>query len=115
MEIIFLLIIFFGGMIFGVEYTKNRIAKNIQRIAEKQEAEEEEHDPKVLPLRFETYPDTQIVYCYNRETNDFLAQADNMDDLLQRVQDRFPKMEMIAHRGELEAMVDLTLTWNPTK
>lgn len=102
-------------MIFGIEYTKNRITNNLRQMAEEAEEEENAGDPSVLPLKFETHDGMEMVYCFNRDTDEFLAQASDMSVLLETLQERFPKKQLIADKEELESMVDLTSTWNTTK
>lgn len=110
MEIILLILVIFGlGVLYGTTATLTRVKENLYRLAE--EAEEEEA-LQVLPMVFETMDDQQMVYAYHAEDESFLAQGKTMEELLVRIQERFPNKELIADRNHLEQTSKTVTSWN---
>lgn len=108
MEIIILIIVFGLGVMYGSQYTINRVERNLERMVDKMEEEEE---AQILPMTFEIMEDQKQVFAYHHTTGDFLAQGDTMEELFKRVQDRFPNKELIADKIELERVNATVTSW----
>lgn len=108
MEIIIALLIFGFGVMYGVHLTVTRVKDNLVRLAEEQEEEEAQ---QILPMVFEIMDEQQTVFAYHAENQSFLAQGETMEELLQRIQDRYPNKELIADRTHLETITATVTSW----
>lgn len=108
MEIIIVLIIFGLGVMYGVSTTLARIKDNLVRLSEEQEEEEAK---QVIPMVFEIMDGQQTVFAYHAEEQYFLAQGDTMEELLKRIQERFPNKDLIAERDHLEQITATVTSW----
>lgn len=108
MEIIIALLIFGFGVLYGVHFTVTRVQDNLVRLAEEQEEEEQQ---QILPMVFETMDEQQTVFAYHADDQSFLAQGNTMEELLKRIQDRYPNKELIAERNHLERTIETVTSW----
>jgi len=108
MEIVILLIVFGLGVMYGSQYTLSRIEKNLETIASDIEKKEQQ---ETLELYFEYMPEQKQVFCYSTRDGSFLAQSETVEDLLARVQDRFPAKELICKKEDLDHAYKTVTSW----
>lgn len=100
--ILFVLIIGFLGAACGW-YAREWYARRIIRLLEKRVHQAVEKASKnAIEVRIEKEGD--VYYIYNANTNEFLAQGDNHDDITKILNDRFPNTFFTADRDEIRKM-----------
>lgn len=103
MDIIETLLLWFSGFLIGYWFANYRLIARLLsnpdgviKLLEKYKREDsavEETDPK--PLRVEQHAD--MIYLFNNETNEFLAQGPTLQEALDLVNKRFPDMNFKGH------------------
>ncbi len=109
MDIIETLLLWFGGFMLGYWFANYRLIARLLsnpdgviKLLEKYKREDstlEETDPK--PLRVERHAD--MIYLFNSETNEFLAQGKTLQEALEIVRQRFPNVDFKGHLSKEEA------------
>ena len=103
MDIIDTLLLWFGGFIIGYWFANYRLISRLLsnpdgviKLLEKYKQEDsatEGTDPN--PLRVEKH--ANMIYLFNNETNEFLAQGPTLQEALDLVNKRFPDMNFKGH------------------
>lgn len=103
MDIIETLLLWFSGFLIGYWFANYRLIARLLsnpdgviKLLEKYKREDmatEETDSK--PLRVEQHAD--MIYLFNNETNEFLAQGPTLQEALEIVRQRFPNVDFKGH------------------
>ena len=101
MEYVIVLIIgCIGGSIFGWKYRERTAIKLLQEI----EISEFEDHLKNSSISITIERDNGVIFCYNKNSGDYMAHGDDWDQLTEHLVTRFPDKKFVCDEDNLKEM-----------